>query len=226
MSPRLTVLLLFVLCAPVWSKGDFASFVPPGWLLLDKAQGDLAGEGRQDVALVIAQNDPERIKENKEGLGSETINTNPRALLILFQEVGGAFRLVLTHKTMIPPEGDEHSPCLADPFQSVAITKGRLILSYQSWSSCGTWSASQFETIFRYEKETQGFRLIGAQRTDFHRATGEGTHTSTNYLTGKKKITKTHMGDDGSAKPHVAWTKTSCHEPVYLHQMEGFFPPE
>src|SRR5688500_10551792 len=59
-----------------------AGFVPSGWMLEKIQRGDLNGDGAADLAMVLRQNDARNVISNTEGLGVETLNTNPRILAV------------------------------------------------------------------------------------------------------------------------------------------------
>ena len=68
----------------------------------------------------------------------------------------------------------------------VAIKNGVLDVSQLS----GSREATDLTLRFRHDPETGRFQLIGEERSDYDRAAGGGTGTSTNYLTGVR-VTKT-----------------------------------
>src|SRR5882724_2087426 len=57
-------------------------FIPKGWNLESMKKGDLNGDGRIDIALVLHQNDPRNVIHNKVGLGVNQYDTNPRILAV------------------------------------------------------------------------------------------------------------------------------------------------
>src|SRR5689334_16071442 len=76
-------------------------FVPKHWKILQTATGDLNKDKVDDVALVIQEMDPKKI-EISDGLGIDTLDTNPRILIILFRDtVANKFKLRETARTFI-----------------------------------------------------------------------------------------------------------------------------
>ncbi|MGO4610652.1 hypothetical protein AB4142_30435, partial [Variovorax sp. 2RAF20] len=58
-------------------------FVPAGWTLEYRIEGDLDQDGRADLALVLRQQDPRNIIEH-DGFGPSPYDSNPRILAIAF----------------------------------------------------------------------------------------------------------------------------------------------
>jgi len=91
---------------------------------------------------------------------------------------------------------------MADPFSDVAIQKGNLKLYFLSWASAGSWYMSSNTYVFRYQDNN--FALIGAETQDTHRASGESSELSINFLT-KKYSTTTGNAFDKKVKPKTEW---------------------
>ena len=197
----------------------YQSFIPKNWKILKKIQGDLNQDQQADMALIIEDTDPKNIIRN-ESLGSSELNTNKRKLLILFKNNQG-YRLVATN-TYLPTEGDIESPCLADPIgenDPLEIKNGLLKVNLHYWLSCGSWYVTNHSYTFRYQD--QAFKLIGYDQNDFHRASGESTAQSINFLTGKIKSTS---GENEFSEKHqpieIKWSKLKKHYSLQLEQVK------
>jgi len=196
----------------------FQNYVPAGWQLLSSTVGDLNADSKDDAVIVIEKDDPANRKQNS-SLGANELNLNPRRLLVLFQKEDGYYPVLSTDK-FLPTENDEESPCLADPLgeNGIKISKGLLKITLGYWMSCGGWGTSSEEYIFRYEGTR--FRLIGHNHSDFMRNSGEGTESSTNYLTGKIKITEgLNEFDEKESEPKTVWKKVKNNTPKYLDEV-------
>lgn len=222
MKNQLTILFsLFV--STVYSQvKPLESYVPAGWKLLAKAMGDLNKDGLEDAAIVIENTDPANSIKNEEGLGAKELNTNPRHLLILFQEKGG-YVLKLTNKKFIPTEHDAEAPCLSDPFsagEDFVIKKQVLHIKFGNWSSCGSWSAGSFTYKFRFQESN--FILIGYDEFSIHRAGGDIYEKSINFLT-KKQIVTTGGNEFDQKLNHPVSKTTTIKLPVSikLQDMQG-----
>ncbi|MFY7730392.1 MAG: hypothetical protein ACOVRN_12800 [Flavobacterium sp.] len=217
------IILLSLFVSMVYSQGKpLDSYVPTGWKLLAKATGDLNKDGLDDAAIVIENTDPANIIKNEEGLGAKELNTNPRHLLILFQESGG-YVLKFINKKFIPSEHIAEAPCVTDPFsagEDFRIKKQVLHLRFGNWSSCGSWYAGSSTYKFRFQEDN--FILIGYDEFSMHRAAGNIFSESINFLT-KKKIVTTGGNEFDQKLNHPVSKTTTIRLPVSikLQDMQG-----
>ncbi|QUL38102.1 hypothetical protein [Erythrobacter sp. JK5] len=205
MNARLTLCLLgcLALCAPVSLKAEETAiepaanraidFVPFGWKLYDKVEGDLNGDGSADTALVIQKNDPQLMIENPDGLGSERYDANPRMLLVAMKTNDGRYRLVGRNGAIIP---DHDSPTIEDPYEGMRIEQGSLHLAIAFFASAGSWS--MFNRQFQFRWNGEAMALIGFEANYVHRGSGEMRQASVNYLTGRRKDAAGSIADDQS----------------------------
>ena len=173
------------------AEGRTASdFVPKGWRLeTDEAvvTGDLNRDGVADAVLRLVEDMP---VENSEG----TLNTRYRALVILVARPDGGFM-----RAAVAPKLLGCSTCfgaLGGPDGSniqVEIKNGVLDVNQLS----GSREATDLTLRFRHDLTTNRYQLIGAERSDYDRAAGGGSSTSTNYLTGARVIKTTTVGRGG-----------------------------
>ncbi|MFZ4552537.1 MAG: hypothetical protein ACOYNB_12010 [Aquabacterium sp.] len=215
MKPWLVTLLCTLACVNAWADDDLRplkAWAPKGWRLIKQASGDLNGDGIKDAAVIFEDTDPANIKKN-DRMGSEQLNTNPRKLIVLLGEQG-LFKRVAESDSLVPPENTEVSPCLADPLSDLTINKGTLRLQLTEWLSCGGWSVTT--TSYTYRFDGSGLRLIGEDESSFMRNSGEKSITSTNYLTGKRKIT-TGLNEFEKSRPQTTWENIGPQEPQYLN---------
>ena len=161
------------------------AWTPPGWKIIQQSVGDLDRDGDQDLVIVLEEEDPAKIKVGESLGGEESLNTNPRTLLVLFAE-NGLYRKVAENKTLVPTERNVDEPCLDDPLTEVIIRNGTLRLTFDRFMSCGGWATSKVVYTFRHDGK--GMRLIGQDKSTLMRNSGEETMDSINYLTGKQKI--------------------------------------
>jgi len=171
-------------------------FIPKNWKLMEKALGDLNGDKAQDCVLVVKGNDAKFLNKN-EGLGEDPYDTNPRMLIILFKDtVENRYELAEKSNTFVfVPD----SPTMSEPFQSVQIKNGVLQLDFEEWYSAGSWGTSQASYKFKYINKE--FALIGADKTESMRNSGETETRSYNFLTNKRSITIGNFTKDAKGKP-------------------------
>lgn len=229
----LNTLFFITLTSNAWAKAEakptlktsYQSFVATNWKVLEKVQGDLNQDGQADIALIIEDTNPEHFVKN-DRLGSDVLNINERKLLVLLKQTHG-YQLAATNTTL-PTEGDIESPCLADPLgetEALSIQKGVLKVHLHYWLSCGSWYVTNHTYTFRYQDRT--FKLIGYDVNDFHRASGDITARSINFMTGKVKNTTGENEFAETTQPvKVQWTTLKQRYALKLEQVQFNEPLE
>ena len=160
-------------------------FVPKHWSAIMKVDGDLNKDSLADTALIVEQENPNNISITEY---NDTLNTNPRALLVLFKQENGTYKLAAKNdKGFIEPPKESSS--LLDPLGEgdINIKNNTLRLRFQYFFSAGSWYITNVEYVFRYQNSH--FELIGVETNSFHRATGEETIASFNLSTNKLETT-------------------------------------
>ena len=160
-------------------------FVPKHWSAIMKVDGDLNKDSLADTALIVEQENPNNISITEY---NDTLNTNPRALLVLFKQENGSYKLAAKNdKGFIEPPKESSS--LLDPLGEgdINIKNNTLRLRFQYFFSAGSWYITNVEYVFRYQNSH--FELIGVETNSFHRATGEETIVSFNLSTNKLETT-------------------------------------
>ncbi len=173
-------------------------FVPDGWKLFDKSEGDLDGDGRTDSVLIIQKNDPSLVIENERSLGMDRYDSNPRAVLVILQDHLGQYKLVAKSDTIIP---DHDSPTISDPFEQVRIDKGSLHLGIAFFANAGSWSTSSRRFQFRWDGKAMA--LIGFEMSHVQRNTGEMRQSSVNYLSKRRRDSEGKISD---SKANWKWS--------------------
>lgn len=163
----------------------FKTEIPRGWVSDTLITGDLNKDQQPDVILVIRNTSAANFKVH-DGLGQDTLDLNPRRLLIYFKE-GNGYRKVLSTDKFLPSVNSDVNPCLSDPFVegSIGIHKGVLKIGFHYWLSCGSYEVTDWDYTFRFQQGR--FELIGLDVSSMHRASGEMSTTSYNFMTGKKQ---------------------------------------
>ena len=158
-----------------------SDFIPQNWKTLGEAKGDLNGDKISDAAFVIQGSDPKFIAKN-DGLGTDTFDTNPRMLVILFGTSDG-YKLAEKNMTFV---ASSNYPTMEEPFDSIEIKNGALQIKQHIFMSAGGWGTSNYTYKLRYQDGD--FALIGADTTSVQRNTGEMETRSYNFLTRKVKV--------------------------------------
>jgi|SRR5690606_23761142 len=189
--------------------------IPEKWDTLSTAKGDLNKDGISDLAFVIQGTDNEHF-EVSELYDQDTLNLNPRILGIYLGDGSGGFVKQNQSNTFIPLKD---SPTMDEPLEDIEITdKGVLQIRFLLFYSAGSWYTSNHLYQFRFQNDK--FKLIGYDTTDTHRATGDITSYSINFLTGKMSITRSNFTND---KPEsVEWKDFKLPE---LKSLDSFAEP-
>jgi hypothetical protein len=196
-------------------------FIPKGWKKIMACKGDLNKDKIADVAFIIEKNDKKNFIINKQGLGTDTLNVNPRRLVVLFKK-GNAYTLAESNDAFIPRTNDPENSCLMDPLVEggIEIEKGNLVLVFNYWYSCGSWYNTNKTFRFRYSDNR--FFLIGFDSYQFHRSTGEIVDESRNYLTKKQSITTgANEFGNGDNKTKTVWSKIKITQLIKLKELNS-----
>ena len=150
-------------------------FVPGGWKLAKRVSGDLNGDGKADLALLLRMTDKANFIPEDESTPNELFDTNPFLLAVAFAEPAGGYRLaVATHKFFYRPEMAHTGDLPADQADSVRIERGTLVLGNEYLRG---------HDSYRFRWDNGEFRLIGYDTGSA--SAGCIERISINYLTGK-----------------------------------------
>ena len=188
--------------------------MPAGWALESQVSGDLNRDGIADLALVLHEQNPQNIVPNDNGLGENPLDTNPRILAVAFGRADSAgYTLALEKHTLIPRR---EFATLDDPLLDggISVERGTLRVTMGFFASAGSWATSTTTYTFRHQNGR--FELIGFDRDETQRNTGETTGTSINYSTGKAKLTSGNIESDEET---VRWKSLPSREPVTIEQI-------
>ncbi|MFT5779444.1 MAG: hypothetical protein ACI837_002402 [Crocinitomicaceae bacterium] len=164
------------------------SFVPKGWMILKKVEGDLNKDKIKDLVLVLMNTDEANVFSDE----FSEIDSNPRDLLILFGiDKANCYRLMTKSSSFILAH-EESS--MDDPFEDIEISKGTLKLNFRSWYNMGSWLSSTYTYVWRFQDGD--FKLIGANSSEFHRSTGDAVDVSVNFSTHKYSYSTSNMFDE------------------------------
>ncbi|MCG3773192.1 MAG: hypothetical protein JW384_04424 [Nitrosomonadaceae bacterium] len=195
---------------PAAAKG----YLPVGWKVETLVQGDLNADGLSDLAFVRVGTDSKKITKRSDGFAQDR---NPRVLVVLLARKEG-YAKVGEYLKFIPPAFEDEYENLLDRYDGLKLEKGVLVVCFQWFVTAGSWSVGEWQHKFRLEAGR--LRLIGTEHNIFMRNSGEKTLTSTNYLTGKRKITSgLNQFDDEPSRPKVEWEALDSKKPIFIEDL-------
>jgi len=177
-------------------------FVPSGWRIEQQLRGDLNGDKREDLVLVLRQQDPRNIVEH-DGFGISPLDSNPRMLAIAWATPDG-YSLAAQNHTLITRH---EAPNLSDVFEEgagVSIVRGTLQTTLFFFSNAGSWSTGSASYTFRWQEGA--FALIGYDRSSMMRNSGQTESLSINYSTRRVRHAEGSMESDEDS---VRWETLS-----------------
>ncbi len=174
-------------------------FLPSGWRIEEQLSGDLNGDQRDDLVLVLRQQDPRNIVEH-DGFGISPLDSNPRMLAIAFAGPAGGYTLAAQNHTLITRH---EAPNLSDVFEDgpgISIVRGTLRTTLYFFSNAGSWSTGSASFTFRWQDGA--FALIGYDNSSLMRNSGHTESLSINYATRRVRYTE---GSIDSDEDSVRW---------------------
>ena len=200
--------------APLMLPVAAKAHLPAGWKVIKLVQADLNADGMADLVLVREETDPKKITKRDDGY---EFNGNPRTVVVLLADKEGYLK-VGEYPKFIPPAYTFEFDNYLDRFKEVRVAKGVITFEFDWFATSGSWWTSH--ESFKFRLEAGKLRLIGVEESSFARNQGEMTLTSTNHLTGKRKITTGISAfDDQPYRPKVSWEDLESRKPIYLEDL-------
>lgn len=165
-------------------------FVPQGWKLEAKVEGDLNRDKLPDAALVLRMDDAKN-RVATQWNPDQRYDTNPRMLVVAFARRGGGYELAAADHKLIPRLENQNQD---DPFDEISIRNGALNVKMHLFMSAGGWQMGGSAYTFRWQDGA--FKLIGFDRDSVMRNSGETAEVSINYLTGHREEKSGNIGSD------------------------------
>jgi hypothetical protein len=200
------------------------AFVPAGWRIESQKSGDLNGDGRSDVVLVLRDADPHNVVDARERGGPQNYDTNPRIIVVAFAAAAGGYDLALENHTLV---GRTAEPSAQDPLDpngvqagGVEIRKGTLQLTL------GYFAGNMGRKTYTFRAHNGHFELIGYDSIDVDRSSGTIDQVSANFSTRRMKHSGGKISDDADK---VTWTTLPAKPLLTVEQIgDGldFQPPE
>ena len=156
-------------------------FAPRGWKIHSQASGDLNGDGRPDVVLIL-------FDKSLDDAPPRSIENPQPALVIALANESGRWRRAGINSKLLVADDSGFAPL------KLQINKGVVILRQELQSDISANTLDYAYTHrFRYDSAADRFLLIGEDNANTHRgAVEDGIRVSDNYLTGERMITIMH----------------------------------
>ena len=162
-------------------------FLPRGWKVGARAEGDLNGDRLSDQVLQL-------VPEDYDSTGISAAPEAQALLVLLAGDSGNLKRAGLATKLLVP--------VVPQYILDISIKNGVLVIN----QNFGMTEVADLTHRFRYEPEPGRFLLIGKDRFNYHRPQGPtwpATKISENYLTGVRLTTTDRWLRNGTNKPRT-----------------------
>lgn len=190
-------------------------FLPMEWRIEIQKSGDLNGDGREDVALVLRGLDDRNVIDMRVQGGPEEYDTNPRILMVAFANPAGGYDLALENHTLIARTTE---PSAQDPLDPNGVQEGGVEIKNGTLKiTLGYFGGNMGHFIYTFRFEKTAFKLIGYDSVDVERSKGTMRQVSINYVTRRMSRSAGSISDD---KNKVTWTKLPA-KPLLTMQQVG-----
>lgn len=151
------------------------SFTPTNWQLEKQCRGDLNGDGKDDLVIVV-------VRREGEGCFGQDI---ARSVIVAFAAGNNEYSRVAIGNGVARLEGTLMSDV------SISVNRGSLVVS-------NLYSDRQLvveKCRFRFSNQLKKFQLIGQDKYQCDRLTMNGKEESWNLLTGDRIVEEIKLGD-------------------------------
>ena len=188
-------------------------FLPKGYVVFEKINGDLNKDGIDDCVLIIKATEKDSIVKNR---FDEIVDRNRRGIIVLFNKKDH-YDLVIKNTNCFSSE-NEDGGVYFPPELSIEIKKGNLCFHYAA-GRYGYWKYT-----FRFQNSD--FELIGydsGDRSSFESNYVTFDETSVNFMTKKKLVKKViKVNADGKEVYNETWTNINVNTFTKLSQIKDF----
>jgi len=205
----LMIMLVSTVFGQVEQKQNLSDFLPKGYVIFEKINGDLNKDGLEDCVLVIKATNKSKIITDRYG---KKIDRNRRGIIVLFSKKKH-YELVMKNNDCFSSENEDGGGYFA-PELSVEIKKGNLYAHY-GHGRYGYW-----QYIFRCQNSD--FELIGYDASNGGAVIE--SETSINFLTKKKqeKVNTNKNAQGGDEVFKETWRNIKVNRKIKLSEIKDF----
>ena len=203
------IMLVSTVFGQVEQKQNLSDFLPKGYVIFEKINGDLNKDGLEDCVLVIKATNKSKIITDRYG---KKIDRNRRGIIVLFSKKKH-YELVMKNNDCFSSENEDGGGYFA-PELSVEIKKGNLYAHY-GHGRYGYW-----QYIFRCQNSD--FELIGYDASNGGAVIE--SETSINFLTKKKqeKVNTNKNAQGGDEVFKETWRNIKVNRKIKLSEIKDF----
>ncbi len=190
-------------------KQNPGDFLPEGYVIFEKINGDLNKDGIEDCILIIKGTDKKQIiKDEYRG----ELDRNRRGIIVLFKEDDN-YKLVVKNYDCFSSENEDGGVYFA-PDLSVDIKNGNIFVHY-GHGRYGYWQYN-----FRYQDSD--FELIGYDSSNGSAVID--SETSINFLSKKKqeKVNTNENAEGGDEVFKETWKNINVNRLIKLSEIKDF----
>ena len=188
-------------------------FLPKGYLVFEKINGDLNKDGIDDCVLIVKATEKDSIVKNRFG---ETVDRNRRGIIVLFNRKDN-YDLIVKNNKCFSSE-NEDGGVYFPPELSIEIKKGNLCFHYAD-GRYGYWE-------YKFRFQNSDFELIGydsGDRSSFESDYVTFDETSLNFMTKKKLIKKViKVNANGEEVYKETWKNINSNVLMKLSKIKDF----
>jgi len=205
----LMIMLVSTVFGQVEQKQNLSDFLPKGYVIFEKINGDLNKDGLEDCVLVIKATNKSKIITDRYG---KKIDRNRRGIIVLFSKKKH-YELAMKNNDCFSSENEDGGGYFA-PELSVEIKKGNLYAHY-GHGRYGYW-----QYIFRCQNSD--FELIGYDASNGGAVIE--SETSINFLTKKKqeKVNTNKNAQGGDEVFKETWRNIKVNRKIKLSEIKDF----
>ena len=211
---KLLMLLLSTLTTTVFgqveTKQNLSDFLPKGYVIFEKINGDLNKDGTEDLVIIVKGTNKENIVINQ---FDEKVDRNRRGIIVLFNKKDH-YESVLKNYDCFSSE-NEDGGVYFPPELSIEIKNDNLYAHY-AHGRYGYWRFT-----FRYQNSD--FELIGYDESNGGAVIE--SEKSINFLTKKKqvKVNTNENAEGGDEVFKETWGKIIVNRLIKLSEIKDFY---